>query len=71
MVNANVERIAGGHKHVIEYNVNDYIMLMLIIRILTHSIKRKRVDKKSMMMAKDVVTEYKLREIIREILKEK
>ena len=33
--------------------------------------KRKRVDKKSMMMAKDVVTEYKLREMIREILKEK
>ena len=33
--------------------------------------KRKRVDKKSMMMAKNVVTEYKLREMIREILKEK
>ena len=32
--------------------------------------KRKRVDKKSMMMAKDVVTEYKLREIIREILRD-
>ena len=32
--------------------------------------KRKRVDKKSMMMAKNVVTEYKLREMIREIIKE-
>ena len=31
--------------------------------------KRKRVDKKSMMMAKNVVTEYKLREMIREILR--
>ena len=33
--------------------------------------KRKRVDKKSMMMAKNVVTEHKLKEMIREILKEK
>ena len=33
--------------------------------------KRKRIDKKSMMVAKNVVTEYKLREMIREILKEK
>ena len=33
--------------------------------------KRKKIDKKSMMMAKDVVTEYKLREVIRKILKEK
>ena len=33
--------------------------------------KRKSIDKKSMMVAKNVVTEYKLREMIREILKEK
>ena len=33
--------------------------------------KRKRVDKKSIMVAKNVVTEYKLREMIREILREK
>ena len=33
--------------------------------------KRKKIDKKSMMVAKNVVTEYKLREMIREILKEK
>ena len=32
--------------------------------------KRKSVDKKSMMMAKDVVTEYKLKEMIREILRD-
>ena len=31
--------------------------------------KRKSIDKKSMMMAKDVVTEHKLREMIREILR--
>jgi len=31
--------------------------------------KRKRIDKKSMMVAKNVVTEYKLREMIREILR--
>ena len=31
--------------------------------------KRKRVGRKSMMMAKDVVTEYELREKIREILR--
>ena len=33
--------------------------------------KRKSIDKKSIMIAKNVVTEYKLREMIREILKEK
>ena len=33
--------------------------------------KRKRVDRKSMMSAKDVVTEYNLREKIREILRNK
>tara|TARA_Y100000593_G_scaffold20574_1_gene41441 strand:+ start:348 stop:485 length:138 start_codon:yes stop_codon:yes gene_type:complete len=33
--------------------------------------KRKRIDKKSIMVAKNVVTEYKLREMIREILREK
>ena len=32
--------------------------------------KRKRIDKKSMMVAKNVVTEYKLREMIREVIKE-
>ena len=31
--------------------------------------KRKRVDKKSMVVAKNVVTEYKLKEMIREILR--
>ena len=31
--------------------------------------KRKRVSSKSMSMANDVVTEHKLREIIREIVK--
>ena len=31
--------------------------------------RRKRVDKKSKMIAKNVVTEYKLKEMIREILR--
>tara|TARA_R110002167_G_C12520519_1_gene638154 strand:+ start:670 stop:813 length:144 start_codon:yes stop_codon:yes gene_type:complete len=33
--------------------------------------KRKRVGKKSKMIAKNVVTEYKLKEMIREILRNK
>ena len=33
--------------------------------------KRKRVGSKAMGVAQDVVTEHKLREMIREILKEK
>jgi len=33
--------------------------------------KRKRVSAKAIGVAQDVVTEYKLREMIREILKEK
>ena len=33
--------------------------------------KRKRVGSKAMGLAQDVVTEYKLREMIREILREK
>ena len=33
--------------------------------------KRKSIDKKSIMIAKNVVTEYKLKEMIREILREK
>ena len=32
--------------------------------------RRKRVGKKSKMIAKNVVTEYKLREMIREVIKE-
>ena len=33
--------------------------------------KRKRINPKVMGLAQDVVTEYKLREMIREILREK
>ena len=33
--------------------------------------KRKSIDKKSFKMANNVVTEHKLKEMIREILKEK
>ena len=33
--------------------------------------KRKSIDKKSIMVAKNVVTEHKLKEMIREILREK
>ena len=33
--------------------------------------KRKSIDKKSMTVAKNVVTEHKLKEMIREILREK
>ena len=33
--------------------------------------KRKKIDKKSMIVAKNIITEYKLKEMIREILNEK